>query len=94
MPIDLTDKEELVAAILMELPIGKEAQSENKRQALERYMRTWLRSLTPFELEFELKHIDTNRHQDSGLSPPLRFRLDKASQGYDRFMARRGVKVA
>ena len=93
MPKEI-DKEELVAGVLAELPIGKEALSENKRQALERYMRTWLRSLTPFELEFELKHIDTNRLHDSGLSPPLRFRLDKASKGYDNFMARRKVKVA
>lgn len=83
-------KEDLVAAILVELPISREVSTENKRQALERYMRTYLRGLTPFELEFELKHIDNNRHQDSGLSPTLRFRLNKASQGYDAFMRKRG----
>jgi len=90
MPKDLADKEELVAAILVQLPISKIGPSENKRQALERYMRTYLRGLTPFELEFELKHIENNLAHDSGLSPTLRFRLNKASDGYDAFMAKRG----
>ncbi len=87
---DLSDKEGLVAAILVQLPISKLADTENKRQALERYMRTWLRSLTPFELEFELNFMDANRVYDNGLSPTLRFRLDKASKGYNAFMAKRG----
>ena len=61
---------------------------EAKRQAVERYMRTYLRALTVFELEFELKYWQGN----AAISPTLQFKVDQASNGYDRFMARRGMK--
>lgn len=77
------DKEELVGQLLCGwvAPIGidKIAASMPKRQALERYMRTFLRALTLPELEFELKHVESNKK----LSPELEYRLMKANRGYD-----------
>jgi len=48
-------------------------------------MRTYLRSLTNVELEFELKFAETNGF----VSPTIQFKIDQASKGYDRFMERR-----
>lgn len=62
--------------------------NEAKRQAVGRYMRTYLRALTLPELEFELKFADANGF----VSPDIGFKINQASKGYDRFMARRGVK--
>ncbi len=87
MEEEKSNKEELVGLLfgLVSLAIkGNEA----KRQAVGRYMRTYLRALTIFELEFELKYYGTN----VSISPTLQFKVDQASNGYDRFMARRGVK--
>ena len=81
-------KEEEIA-LLFGLASSAIKGNEAKRQAVERYMRTYLRSLTVFELEFELKYYSTN----VSISPTLQFKIDQASQGYDRFMARRRGKV-
>jgi len=92
--LDMTNKEELVAAILCDA-LQKQLEvcakrEQNKLYAIERYMRTYLRGLTPFELEFELKYWDDNKD----ISPALRFRVQKASDGYDAFMRQRSkVKV-
>jgi len=63
--------------------------TQAKTQAVERYMRTYLRGLTTVELEFEAKYTDDNAE----LSPPIVFKLKQASNGYDRYMARRGKVV-
>ena len=81
------DKEELIG-LLFELVSSAIKGNEAKRQAVERYMRTYLRALTVFELEFELKYWQGN----AAISPTLQFKVDQASNGYDRFMARRGMK--
>jgi len=60
--------------------------TEAKRQAVERYMRTYLRSLMVGELEFEVRYTDTN----ASLSPTIEFKIRQASQGYDNYVARRG----
>jgi hypothetical protein len=64
--------------------------TEAKRQAVERYMRTYLRALTRAELDFELRYTDAN----ASLSPTIEFKIRQASKGYDQFMARRGVRVS
>jgi len=81
------DKEDLIG-LLFELVSSAIKSNEAKRQAVGRYMRTYLRALTVFELEFELKYF----HANAAISPTLQFKIDQASNGYDRFMARRGVK--
>lgn len=60
--------------------------TEAKRQAVERYMRTYLRALTRAELDFEVRYTDTN----ASLTPTIVFKIEQASLGYDRYMARRG----
>lgn len=64
--------------------------SEAKRQAVERYMRTYLRALTTAELDFEVHYTDSN----GSLTPTIEFKVEQASKGYDQFMARRGVRVS
>lgn len=63
--------------------------TEAKRQAVERYMRTYLRALTGIELDFEVRYTDTN----ASLSPTIDFKINQACTGYDNFVARRKVKV-
>ncbi len=63
--------------------------TEAKRQAVERYMRTYLRALTGVELDFEVRYTDTN----GGLSPTIEFKVKQASAGYDKYMARHGAKA-
>lgn len=62
--------------------------TEAKQQAVERYMRTYLRALTEAELDFEVRYTDTNNE----LTPTIEFKIRQASSGYDKFMARRGVR--
>ena len=81
------DKEEQIG-LLFGLVSTAIKGNEAKRQAVERYMRTYLRALTVFELEFELKYWQGN----AAISPTLQFKVDQASNGYDSFMARRGMK--
>ncbi len=81
------DKEELIGWLFVFVSSAIKG-NEAKRQAGERYMRSYLRALTVLELEFELKYYDTN----GSISPTLQFKVDQASNGYDKFMARRGVK--
>jgi len=83
--VEKMDKEELVGSLFV-IYISPSIKARGaKRQAVERYMRTYLRSLTNVELEFELKFAETNGF----VSPTIQFKIDQASKGYDRFMARR-----
>jgi len=79
----------LLTAWVSPSPILRGA-TEAKRQAVERYMRTYLRALTKLELEFEVRYTDTN----ASLTPTIEFKIRQATRGYDKFMARRKVKVA
>lgn len=75
------DKDVLVGEVLIVLDVSRWAHGDElKTLALERYMRAYLRGLTPPELEFELECLG------AGLGSVVR----KASKGYDRFMAKRG----
>jgi hypothetical protein len=80
------DKEELIGNLFVTYISPTIEAGEAKRHAVERYMRTYLRSLTNVELEFELKFAETNGF----VSPTIQFKIDQASKGYDRFMERRG----
>lgn len=86
----MADKEEMLDILFCGYVVPAITGTEHKRQAVERYMRTYLRSLLTGEIEFELKYCDDN----NSLSSMLQLVVDKASQGYDRFMARRKAKVA
>ena len=52
----------------------------------DRYMRTFIRSLTKLELEIAYQ-VCRNSYV---LVPDIEFKIVQASEGYDRFMAKRG----
>lgn len=91
MTTKIDDKETMVGVLMVEFisiePLVMKA-DKAKQWAVERYMRAYLRGLTPPELEQELKWSEDN----NDLSPLVREVIIKASDGYDRYMARR-VKV-
>ncbi|MBA7591245.1 hypothetical protein ES708_33397 [subsurface metagenome] len=88
------DKEELVGQFLCgwvsPFGIAKLEAGTGKTLAVERYMRTYLRALTLPELEFEFKYAECN----ADVSPTIHFKINQASVGYDKYMARHGAKVA
>lgn len=62
----------------------------HKHDAVERYMRTYLRALTLGELRNEVEYTDEHNQ----LSAWLTYKAEKASQGYDAFMAKRSKVTA
>ena len=59
----------------------------NKRFAVERYMRTFLRRLTKNELEAALRIF----HRRGILHPDITYKINQASEGYDNFIRKRGI---
>ena len=79
------DKDELVATLLCDYVQRFLPKDFKARLAVERYMRTYLRSLTRFELEFEVQWAEDNGR----ISEMVRTVTINAIEGYDRFMAKR-----
>ena len=82
--IEKMDKEDMVGYLVGALISPKIEGSEHKKQAVERYMRSYLRALTKMELGYELEFSSMG-----GLSDSLQYKLDQASAGYDKFMEKR-----
>lgn len=78
--------EDLVSDLMIFVSLETNSFPTPKRLAVERYMRTVLRSFTRYELEFALSFYRTNGFLD----PDLTFKINQASKGYDRFMSSRG----
>jgi len=78
------DKEDIVGYLIGGFISPKIKGSEHRKQAIERYMRSYLRALTKMELGYELEFSSMGV-----LSDMLQYKLDQASAGYDNFMARR-----
>ena len=80
------DKEDIVSYLmaLVQIQTGKFPRS--KQLAVDRYMRTFIRSLT----KLELKIADQVFNNSYALVPDIEFKILQASEGYDRFMAKRG----
>ena len=79
------DKEELVGLLLVAYVSPMLKGTEHKKQAVERYMRSYLRGLTYLELRYEEEVC-----KDVGSSYNLEYKVKRAQEGYDRFMKRRG----
>jgi len=79
------DKEELVGLLLVAYVSPMLKGSEHKKQAVERYMRTYLRALTLSELQLEEEVC-----RDVGSGYNLEYKIKQAQEGYDRFMKKRG----
>ena len=77
------DVEELRSFLMVYVSRETRKFSTAKRLAVERYMRTFLRALTKSELEITFKVC----HGTGSLDPDLAFKLNQASQGYDRYMS-------
>ena len=80
------EAEDLISSLMVFMSFATRGFTRAKRLAVERYMRTFLRSLTRTELEVSFKCCTGT----GSLDPDLAFKLDQASKGYDRYMARRG----
>jgi len=59
-----------------------------KKFAVDRYMRTFLRSLTILELEMAIRFYQVNLFLD----PDVMFKIGQASDGYDRYMTSRATR--
>ena len=80
------DTEALISALMLYVSSKTTGFPTAKRLATERYMRTFLRSLTKIEVQLAAEHCKVT----GSLEPDLAFKLDQASRGYDRYMSRRG----
>ena len=77
--------EDLVSDLMIVVSLETGRFPTPKKQAVERYMRTFLRASTKCELEFAIVFYRTNYFLD----PDLTFKIDQASEGYDRYMSKR-----
>lgn len=84
--METIDREDIVSnlMVLVQMQTGEFPRSKNL--AVDRYMRTFLRSLTKYELEIA-NQVYKNSYS---LVPDIEFKINQASEGYDRFMAKRG----
>lgn len=104
---NVRDKEELLSALfvgyvvpkLQDIALQGTSRSSDmdtqrraiiKLRAMERYMRTFLRSLTIGELEDEVEQVERQQL----LSAELMSKMEQASRGFDRFVAKKYGKVA
>lgn len=60
-----------------------------KRDALERYMRTYLRALTVGELEDWLEDAESRERLRQGIPHELRIKIGDAARGFDRYVSKR-----
>jgi len=80
------DREDIVSNLMVLVQMQTAKFPRPKKLAVDRYMRTFLRSLTKYELE-----IANQVYKNSfSLVPDIEFKINQASEGYDRFMAKRG----
>ncbi len=80
------NREDIISHLMGQVLLAMNECPTHKRFAIERYMRTFLRSLTLHELQSALEYYDTNIE----LYPDIAYKVDRAAKGYDRFMAKRG----
>ena len=80
------DREDIVSNLMVLVQMQTGEFPRSKQLAVDRYMRTFLRSLTKYELEVANQ---VYRNSDA-LVPDIEFKVVQASEGYDRFMAKRG----
>ena len=79
--------EDMVSDLMQYVYIETSKFPINKRFAVERYMRTFLRRLTKNELEAALRIF----HRRGILHPDITYKINQASEGYDNFIRKRGI---
>lgn len=79
--------EDMVSDLMQYVYIETSKFPINKRFAVERYMRTFLRRLTKMELQAAI-WVFNNK---GILHPDIDYKMNQASEGYDKFMQKRGI---
>jgi hypothetical protein len=79
--------EDMVAELMQYVQMETSQFPMNKRFAVERYMRTFLRRLTKIELQAAVRVF----HKRGILHPDITYKINQASEGYDNFMWKRGI---
>lgn len=79
--------EDMVSDLMQYVYIETSKFPINKRFAVERYMRTFLRRLTKNELEAALRVF----YRRGILHPDIIYKINQASEGYDNFIRKRGI---
>jgi len=79
--------EDMVSDLMQYVYIETSQFPINKRFAVERYMRTFLRRLTKNELEAALRIF----YRRGILHPDITYKINQASEGYDNFIRKRGI---
>ena len=82
-------KEELVSDLMhhVQMLIYERYYPDNKRLAVERYMRSYLRASTLGELKLYIRLFKSR----GILQGDVVHKVDQASEGYDNFMRKRGI---
>ena len=80
--------EGLVSKLMVYVSIVTGKYHRPKNFAVERYMRTFIRSLTIIELEMAIGYYQTNLFLD----PDITYKIEQASDGYDRYMTSRASR--
>lgn len=84
-----TERDYKVGLLVSLIPLAMpKDSSQAKRLAVKRYMRTFFRAMTDFELDFEFKSVKNNK----SLSSDALLKVNQASQGYDRYIRGEGRK--
>lgn len=80
--------EDLVSQLMVYVSSETRNYPRSKKFAVERYMRTFLRSLTIIELEMAIGFYQVNLFLD----PDITYKIEQASDGYDRYMTSRASR--
>lgn len=83
-------RDEMVGYLIVEGVRREVGDNMRKRLAVERYMRTYLKTLSTIELEYAMRFLErrSREHRAERLPIEIEYKVKQASQGYDDFMRR------
>lgn len=89
--VEKMDKEELIASIMVYVRMHLVDFTDRKKSAVERYMLTYLRNQLVPDMRFEVNILREGfgTSDKDLLGEGIKRQINLASEGYDRFMARR-----
>jgi len=88
--VEKLDKEELIANIMLFVRMHLVDFTDRKKAAVERYMLTYLRNQLIPDMKYEVMSLRGVSTPDKDLlGEGIKRQINLASEGYDRFMARR-----
>jgi hypothetical protein len=88
--VEKLDKEELIANIMLYVRMHLADFPDRKKAAVERYMLTYLRNQLVPDMRYEVISLRCTPTPDKDLlGEGIKRQINLASEGYDRFMAKR-----